>query len=73
VVTPQYGLDEPAVGAWRNLEQRLSPWRQWIAKLPLPSLSSRRGTVMIIRDLVGLAAITVSAVLPLYTARVVLA
>jgi hypothetical protein len=21
------------IGAWRNLEQRLTPWRQWIAKL----------------------------------------
>src|SRR3954465_9820155 len=27
------------IGAWRSLEQRLSPWRQWIAKLPLPRLS----------------------------------
>ena len=29
------------IGAWRHLEQRLSPWRQWIAKLPLPGLSSQ--------------------------------
>jgi hypothetical protein len=28
------------LGAWRDLESRLSPWRQWIAKLPLAGLSS---------------------------------
>ena len=27
------------IGAWRSLEQRLSPWRQWMAKLPLARLS----------------------------------
>jgi hypothetical protein len=32
------------IGAWRNLEQRLSPWRQWIAKLPLHGLSAHRET-----------------------------
>jgi hypothetical protein len=30
------------IGAWRHLEQRLSPWRQWISKLPLPGPSARR-------------------------------
>ena len=28
-------------GRRRNLEQRLSPWRQWMAKLPLPGFTSR--------------------------------
>jgi hypothetical protein len=23
------------IGAWRHLEQSLSPWRQWISRLPL--------------------------------------
>jgi hypothetical protein len=32
------------IGAWRHLEQRLSPWRQWIAKLPRPGLSAHRET-----------------------------
>jgi hypothetical protein len=32
----------------------------------------RRGTAVILRDLIGLAAITVSAIVPLCTARVVL-
>jgi hypothetical protein len=28
------------IGAWRHLEQRLSPWRQWMARLPLTGFSS---------------------------------
>src|SRR5450759_749216 len=32
------------IGAWRHMEQRLSPWRQWIAKLPRPGLSAHRQT-----------------------------
>jgi hypothetical protein len=24
------------IGAWRHLEQRAAPWRQWFARLPLP-------------------------------------
>jgi hypothetical protein len=32
------------IGAWRHLEQRLSPWRHWIGKLPLPGLSTERHT-----------------------------
>ena len=30
------------IGAWRAMEGRLSPWRQWIAKLPLAGLSAHR-------------------------------
>jgi hypothetical protein len=30
------------IGAWRNLEQRLSPWRQWVAKLPLHAKAASR-------------------------------
>jgi hypothetical protein len=30
------------IGAWRHLEARLSPWRQWIAKLPLPVPAPQR-------------------------------
>jgi hypothetical protein len=26
-------------GAWRHMERQLAPWRQWIAKLPLPGMS----------------------------------
>jgi hypothetical protein len=32
------------IGAWRHLEQRLSPWRLWIGKLPLPGLATHRPT-----------------------------
>jgi hypothetical protein len=30
------------IGAWRALEVRRSPWRQWIAKLPLAGFSPHR-------------------------------
>jgi hypothetical protein len=32
------------IGAWRQLEQRLSPWRHWITKLPLPGVSAHHQT-----------------------------
>ena len=30
------------IGAWRNLEQRLSPWREWVASWPLHHLREDR-------------------------------
>jgi hypothetical protein len=27
------------IGAWRQLEQGRSPWRHWIAKVPVPTFS----------------------------------
>src|SRR6185369_3554332 len=71
--TPQYGLDEPAdrrlaesgaaAVALASVDREAAPPR---------TVFSWRGTSMILRDLVGLAAITVSAIVPLCTARVVL-
>ncbi len=27
------------IGAWRHLEQGRSPWRHWIAKVPVPTFA----------------------------------
>jgi hypothetical protein len=35
--------DRP-IGAWRHLEQGRSPWREWIAKVPVPVFSVQRQT-----------------------------
>jgi hypothetical protein len=32
------------IGAWRQLEQGRSPWREWIAKVPVPAFSLQRQT-----------------------------
>jgi hypothetical protein len=32
------------IGAWRHLEQGRSPWREWIAKVPVPAFSAQRQT-----------------------------
>jgi hypothetical protein len=32
------------IGAWRQLEQSLSPWRHWIMSLPMLGVSVRRPT-----------------------------
>jgi hypothetical protein len=31
------------IGAWRHLEQSLSPWRQWFTKRPQPVMRAAGG------------------------------